>query len=45
LHCSITQRAVASSEASATELARVSQSVIDLRVRLTDIEKILREVE
>lgn len=42
---SITQRAVASSEASATELARVSQSVTDLRVRLTDIEKILREVE
>lgn len=41
----ITQRAVASSEAAATELAQLSQGMADLRVRVAAIEKMLREVE
>lgn len=41
----LTQRAVASGESSATELARVSQHVTELRVRMGDIEKILKDVE
>ena len=35
----LTQRAVASTEATATELARVSHNVTDLRIRLDDIEQ------
>jgi len=41
----LTQRAVASTEATATELARVSHNVTDLRIRLDDIEQLLRTVE
>jgi hypothetical protein len=41
----ITQRAIASNEASAKELAQLSQGMADLRARMTSIETILREVE
>lgn len=41
----ITQRAVASSEAAAKELAQLSQSMADLRARVAAIETMLREVE
>ena len=41
----VTQRAVASNEQAATELAKISQSVADLNARMGAIEKLLREVE
>jgi hypothetical protein len=41
----ITQRAVASNEAAAKELAQLSQGMADLRARITAIETMLREVE
>jgi hypothetical protein len=41
----ITQRAIASNEAAAKELAQLSQNMADLRARMTSIETILREVE
>ena len=41
----LTQRSIAANEATANELAKLSQGVTDLRVRLGDIEKVLREVE
>lgn len=41
----ITQRAVASSEAAAKELAQLSQGMADLRARVSAIETMLREVE
>lgn len=41
----IAQRAIASNEAAAKELAQLSQSMADLRARMTSIETILREVE
>ncbi|MGH2551838.1 MAG: hypothetical protein ACRDHN_20820 [Thermomicrobiales bacterium] len=41
----ITQRAIASNVAAAKELAQLSQSMADLRARMTSIETILREVE
>jgi hypothetical protein len=41
----VTQRAVASNEQSAQELAKISQNVADLNARMSAIEKLLREVE
>ena len=41
----VTQRAIASNEQSAQELAKISQSVADLNARMSAIEKLLREVE
>jgi hypothetical protein len=41
----VTQRAVASNEQAAQELAKISQSVADLNARMSAIEKLLREVE
>jgi hypothetical protein len=41
----LTQRSIAANEAGANELAKISQGVTDLRVRLGDIETVLREVE
>jgi hypothetical protein len=41
----VTQRAVASNEQAAQELAKISQIVADLSARMSAIEKLLREVE
>lgn len=41
----IAQRATAANETTATELAQIAQGITDLRVRLIEIEKVLREVE
>lgn len=41
----LTQRAVASNEAAAKELAQLSQGMADLRARVSTIETMLREVE
>ena len=41
----LTQRSIAANEVTANELAKISQGVTDLRVRLGEIEKVLREVE
>lgn len=41
----LTQRSIAANESAANELAKISQGVTDLRVRIGEIEKVLREVE
>ncbi len=41
----LAQRSIAANEVTSNELAKLSQGVTDLRVRLEGIEKVLREVE